>query len=145
MVLEDVTYEAMQSILDYIYKGEVKVKKDAVPAFFGATTALQIEALQGLPALDLTDMEFEYSARGDIFVIGFELMFNASQHFDVTLTTEEGKSIEAHRNVLSVCSPYFRDILSIQEVQNKEVEGIFLDNQEKNASYSHWNWESVCN
>ena len=39
-----------------------------------------------------------------------ELMMN-EDFFDVTLVTEDKKQIKAHINILSACSPVFKDIL----------------------------------
>ena len=34
---------------------------------------------------------------------------------DVTLVTEERKHIKAHKNILSACSPVFRDLISFDK------------------------------
>lgn len=118
--LTDVSYEAVKSILSYIYNGEAKVEQSAVPAFFEAVTKFGIDNLLGLGPLDWTDMEFFNSGRGDVFVVGFEKLFNKGKHFDVTIKAE-GAFIRAHRNVLSVCSPYFQELLSATD-PNEHIE-----------------------
>lgn len=40
---------------------------------------------------------------------------------DVTLVADDRKSIKAHRNILSACSPVFKDILEIQNQNNYPV------------------------
>ena len=34
---------------------------------------------------------------------------------DVTLVTEDKKQIKAHKNILSACSPVFKDIVKIEQ------------------------------
>ena len=39
---------------------------------------------------------------------------------DVTLVTEDKKHIKAHKNILSACSPVFKDILQ-QEISSNVI------------------------
>ena len=41
----------------------------------------------------------------------FQSLLEENQFTDVTLACEDGKQIEAHRVILSACSPFFRNIL----------------------------------
>jgi len=43
-----------------------------------------------------------------------QLLFS-EQFADVTLVCDDGKKIKAHRNILSICSPVFKNILQIDE------------------------------
>lgn len=45
-------------------------------------------------------------------VSSFETLLDREEFVDVTLTAE-GKSLKAHRVLLSACSPYFRDLFRV--------------------------------
>lgn len=45
-------------------------------------------------------------------VSSFEALLDREEFVDVTLTAE-GKSLKAHRVLLSACSPYFRDLFRV--------------------------------
>lgn len=123
--LEAVSYEAVEAILTYIYKGAVKLDKFKVPAFLQAVNKLGVDNLQNWCKLNLKGkgfVEFDNSARGDVFAAGFEKMFKKKKYFDVTIVAE-GQSMLAHRNVLSVCSQYFQGIFSVVN-PNEHVEGM---------------------
>ena len=52
-------------------------------------------------------------------------MMSSDDFTDVTLVSDDNKSIKAHRNILSACSPFFRDILKI-ETDNSHPVVIYL-------------------
>ena len=47
-------------------------------------------------------------------VSSFETLLDREEFVDVTLTAE-GKSLKAHRVLLSACSPYFRDLFRVSK------------------------------
>ena len=47
----------------------------------------------------------------DIVINSYELLRSEKEFFDVTLVSEDGEQIEAHKLVLAACSPFFKDIL----------------------------------
>ena len=62
-------------------------------------------------------------------------MLTSSEFADVTLFTDDKQQIRAHRNILSACSPVFRNILQLdsnnansviylREIQSSEMESI---------------------
>lgn len=58
-----------------------------------------------------------------IVLKGLESLFDLEELCDVTLQTEDGLSISAHRNVLSVGSPYFRAMFTgkLRESRNETI------------------------
>ena len=62
-------------------------------------------------------------------------MMTSEEFADVTLVTDDKKQFKAHRNILSACSPVFKNILQIDKnspnsviylrgVQHSEIESI---------------------
>ena len=49
-----------------------------------------------------------------------QLLFS-EQFSDVTLVCDDGKQIKAHRNILSICSPFFKYILQIGETNDPTI------------------------
>ncbi|CAL4095519.1 unnamed protein product [Meganyctiphanes norvegica] len=71
--------------------------------------------LDGLAALDGRIVSGQrFCLRWDHFqsniLSNFETMREQEEFVDVTLSSTEGKSLKAHRLLLSACSTYFRDI-----------------------------------
>ena len=52
-------------------------------------------------------------------VSSFETLLDREEFVDVTLTAE-GKSLKAHRVLLSACSPYFRDLFRVSNLNFKD-------------------------
>ena len=48
-------------------------------------------------------------------------MMSSDDFTDVTLVSDDNKSIKAHRSILSACSPFLRDILKTQTENNHPV------------------------
>ena len=48
-------------------------------------------------------------------------MMTSEDFADVTLVSDDNKSIKAHKNILSACSPFFRDILKIETENSHPV------------------------
>lgn len=68
----------------------------------------------------------------------FENLRDDEDFVDVTLACD-GRSLKAHRVVLSACSPYFRELL---KVSNRDDEiGKFHEVEEASVMFSsaHWN------
>ena len=51
-------------------------------------------------------------------------LFSSTHFTDVTLVSEDMKKVKAHRNVLSACSPVFKELLLLDETNNQSI--IFL-------------------
>lgn len=65
-----------------------------------------------------------YSSKNPAIVLkGLESLLDLEELCDVTLRTEDGISISAHRNVLSVGSPYFRAMFTgkLRESRNENI------------------------
>ena len=45
-------------------------------------------------------------------------MLTSDEFTDVTLVTDDKKTIKAHRNILSACSPVFKNILQMEITNN---------------------------
>ena len=48
-------------------------------------------------------------------------MMTSKDFTDVTLVTDDKKTIKAHRNILSACSPVFKNILQMEINQSHPV------------------------
>ena len=48
-------------------------------------------------------------------------MMTSSDFADVTLVTDDKQQIKAHRNILSACSPVFKNILTLDSGNNHPV------------------------
>ena len=48
-------------------------------------------------------------------------MMTSDDFTDVTLVTDDKKTIKAHRNILSACSPVFKNILQMEITNNHPV------------------------
>ena len=51
----------------------------------------------------------------------FKEMMTSSEFADVTLVTDDKQQINAHRNILSACSPVFKNILKLNSGYNNPV------------------------
>ena len=51
-------------------------------------------------------------------------LFSSTHFTDVTLVSEDMRKVKAHRNVLSACSPVFKELLLLDETNNQSI--IFL-------------------
>ena len=51
-------------------------------------------------------------------------LFSSTHFTDVTLVSEDMQRVKAHKNVLSVCSPVFKELLLLDETNNQSI--IFL-------------------
>ena len=51
-------------------------------------------------------------------------LFSSTHFTDVTLVSEDMQRVKAHKNVLSVCSPVFKELLLLDEMNNQSI--IFL-------------------
>ena len=51
-------------------------------------------------------------------------LFSSTHFTDVTLVSEDMKRVKAHKNILSACSPVFKELLLLDETNNQSI--IFL-------------------
>ena len=71
-----------------------------------------------------------------------EMLMN--EHFsDVTLVTEDKKHIKAHLNILSACSPFFKDILRKQNNSMVYLRGIHFEEVESILQFIYLGRTSV--
>lgn len=128
-----VSFKAVQSILEFIYGGEVRVTKDDMASFLKTVEILKIKLLQGLEKEVWKGIhpthptEFDNNGRGDLLAAKFQELYKSGEHFDVTLQVQgkdEIKELKAHRIVLSVCSKYLQMLLN-PVTANEQVTGKF--------------------
>lgn len=68
----------------------------------------------------MSSFRYVSSKNASLVLKGLESLLDLEELCDVTLQTEDGRSISAHRNVLSVGSPYFRAMFTGQLKESKK-------------------------
>lgn len=71
----------------------------------------------------MSSFRYNSSTNPSIVLKGLESLLDLEELCDVTLLTEDGMSISAHRNILSVGSPYFRAMFTgkLKESKNENI------------------------